>query len=227
MRIAAPRQDAVHSRAGGQPSKLSAGFIVALTLSLMPGCRRDEITHFRVPKEGPGPSPAAVRGMADPQDAPAAAPGGELPAPPTPAGASGLKWTLPKGWTESLAGGMRYATLKPPNAGRIDVSVIVLPGPAGGELANVNRWRGQIGLTPIDEPALASARKTIRTKAGKVLIYDFTSEGQKRSRVVAGLAFADDNTWFIKMAGDEDSVGVAKPDFIHLLESLRFEAATN
>ena len=58
---------------------------------------------------------------------------------------------------------------------------------------------------------------------GPVAVYDFTSEGSARTRVVAGLTSANGSTWFIKMSGDADPVGVAKPDFIHLLESLRFE----
>jgi hypothetical protein len=149
---------------------------------------------------------------------------GDVPAPPRPAGSSALKWTLPKGWTESTSGGMRYATLKPPVEGKIDVSVVVLPGPAGGELANVNRWRGQIGLPPIDEPALAAAHKAIRSKAGTVSLYDFESQGEKRTRVLAGLiTTADGNTWFLKMVGDSGVVGAESSQFLHLLETLRFD----
>jgi hypothetical protein len=134
-----------------------------------------------------------------------------------------LRWTLPKGWTESVAGGMRYATLKAPGAGKLDVSVVVLPGPAGGELANVNRWRGQIGLGPIDEAALAKARVAVKAKVGEVALYDFTSEGAARSRVVAGLLSVGGNTWFVKMVGDLDPVAAARRDFIRILESLRLD----
>jgi hypothetical protein len=119
---------------------------------------------------------------------------------------------------------MRYATLKPAATGKIDVSVVVLPGPAGGELANVNRWRGQIGLPALDEAALAGARKTLTTKAGPVTVYDFSSDGQAQTRLVAGLASAEGNTWFVKMVGDAAPVGAARPEFIRLLESLRFDA---
>ena len=101
----------------------------------------------------------------------------DVPLPPSPPSANALKWTLPKGWTDAAGSGMRYATLKPPVPGRVDVSVVVLPGPAGGELANVNRWRGQIGLAPIDHQALAAARTALETKAGVVSVYDFSSEG--------------------------------------------------
>jgi hypothetical protein len=104
----------------------------------------------------------------------------------------------------------------------VDASVVVLPGPAGGELANVNRWRNQIGLAPIDEGALAAARKVIQTKAGPLKVYDFTN-GDRTSRVVAGLTESGGNTWFVKLSGETAAVGAAREDFMKLLRSLRFE----
>ncbi len=206
----------------GLTSKLLACLAGAAALSLAAGCRRDEITHVKVAKGEAGPALARPAVMATP---PGASSGGEVPPPPAPTGASALTWTLPKGWTDARAGGMRYATLKPPVAGRIEASVVVLPGPAGGELANVNRWRGQIGLPPLDESALASERKTIKSKVGAVSVYDFTSDGQQKSRLIAGLAVTNGNTWFLKMAGDDAPVAAARADFLHLLESLRLEDA--
>jgi hypothetical protein len=142
---------------------------------------------------------------------------------PPPAQGAGLRWTLPTGWTESPGGQMRLATFRPPVAGRVDASVVVLPGPAGGELANVNRWRNQIGLPPIDEGALAKARTVVRTKAGPVHVYDFTSDAEPRNRVVAGLASARGDTWFVKLNGDAAAVAAARADFMKLLGSLRLE----
>ncbi len=79
-------------------------------------------------------------------------------------------------------------------------------------------------LPPIDEAALGTSRQRLATKAGPVAVYDFASEGQKRSRVIAGLASAGDNTWFVKMSGDAAPVAAARADFLRLLESLRFES---
>jgi len=197
--------------------------ILAAVLSLALGCRRDEVTHARVPKPAPAEGGAAQAPPAGMPMMPPPGMAGDVPPPPTPTGSSALKWKLPQGWTQSLAGGMRYATIKPAAAGRVDVSVVVLPGAAGGELANVNRWRGQIGLPPIDEPALVSARKAIKTPAGTVSVYDFTSEGKVKTRMVAGTLSAGGNSWFVKMVGDADPVGSSRPDFIHLLETLRFD----
>jgi len=202
--------------AGPRPKLLLCGLAAAAALA---GCQRDEVAHFRVPK-----APAAPAGMA--AMAPGGMGGGDVAPPPTPTGAGALRWTLPQGWSESRgSGGMRYATLTAPGAGKLDVSVVVLPGPAGGELANVNRWRNQIGLAPLGEGDLAGARTAVKSKAGTIALYDFTSEGTKRTRVVAGYTFADGNTWFVKMTGDAEAVKTARPAFLSLVESLRFDAS--
>jgi len=188
---------------------------LAAVLALLAGataCDRDEITHFRVAKvPAAPPAAAAPAGMA-----------GDVPPPPKPAGGS-LRWTLPRGWTEAEGGAMRFATFKVPVKGTADASVVVLPGPAGGELANVNRWRGQIGLPALDEPGLAAARKVLATKAGPLRVYDFAAGGTTGKRLLAGLTEAAGNTWFVKMTGDAGAVGAARDDFMKLLGSLRFD----
>jgi hypothetical protein len=191
------------------------------------GCRSEEVSHYRVPKEAMASHPDhpghAEEGMGS-QGMPSSAntdPG--MPPPPTPKGA--IKWSLPKGWTDSPGGGtMRFATFKSPYAGKLEATVVVLPGPAGGELANVNRWRGQIGLPALDEASLTKSRAVLKTKAGALNVYDFTSEGQAKSRLVAGyISTPDGNTWFLKMTGDADPVGKAKPDFMTILGSVRLD----
>jgi len=147
-----------------------------------------------------------------------------LPPPAAPGAGEMIAWDLPKGWTEARSGGMRVATLKPPVTGKVDVSVIMLPGPAGGELGNVNRWRGQVGLPPIDEATRAQMRKEVKSKAGAVSLYDFTGEGADKQRMIAGLLFVDGHSWFYKMAGDPDTVGTVRPDFVKVLESLHMPA---
>jgi hypothetical protein len=190
----------------------------ALLASL--GCHQEGITHYRVPKDTTQTAPSApVAAPAEPMGNP-----GAVPPPPVPTGNAALKWALPKGWMEEKSGGMRYATLKAPGAGKLDISVVFLPGAAGGELANVNRWRGQIGLPSLDEAALGKARTALKTKAGPVAAFDFTSEGQAKTRMVVGLlTTADGNSWFLKMVGDEAPVAKNKSDFMRFLESLRLD----
>jgi hypothetical protein len=64
-----------------------------------------------------------------------------------------VRWTLPAGWKEDKGRGDRVATL---TSGDLELSVTKLGGAAGGPLANVNRWRGQLGLSPLAEAELAA-----------------------------------------------------------------------
>jgi hypothetical protein len=153
----------------------------------------------------------------------APASGGEVPLPPNPGQGEKLAWTLPKGWTETKGSGMRYATLQPSVKGKTEVSIVMLSGTVGGELANVNRWRGQIGLDPVDEAALLKLRTPVTSKAGRVALYDFTSQGQVKTRMVVGMLATADNSWFLKLNGDADAVSVARAGFATFLGTLHFE----
>ncbi len=222
------------------PRTLAPALAALAAVLLAPGCGKDQVSRTTVAQAPPPANPhqglpPAGAPMAMPPDGmppgamppggmpPGAMPGGPMPMPPRPTGMGALKWTTPKGWTELQGSGMRFATLNPPGPGKAEMSVVVLPGPAGGELANVNRWRGQIGLPPMDEAALGAARKTVKCKAGTVAVFDFTSpEGDIKSRMVTGLlATPDGNTWFLKLMGEADPVGKAKPAFMKFLETLR------
>ena len=173
-------------------------------LCLFAACRKDEIEVRRAPKEDqPGASAMAE-------------------APP----ASGLHWTVPSGWTEKKGSGMRASTLLPPAAGgKAEMTVIALPGDVGGELANVNRWRGQLALPPIAQSELAPLRSTVHSRAGDVLLYDFSGGGAKRTRLLAGMIRVSGTTWFLKLMGDEAAVKAAEPAFRKLLGGLKGDAA--
>jgi hypothetical protein len=199
----------------------AAWLAAAALLLLLSGCRREEVSAYRVAK-APAEPPEAGDPLGSSHRSAAPPPGmaGDVPVPPTPSGAEALKWSLPAGWGQSFPGGMRFATFKVPGAGKIDGSVVTLPGDAGGELPNVNRWRGQIGLGPTDQAGLAAARTTVRSRAGAVNVYDFTSEGARKSRLIAAILMVDGSSWFIKLTGDAEPVGAARPAFLKLLESL-------
>ena len=195
-----------------KPVSLAAS--LALVASL--GCNRDQVQTTRLEKSDKSALMALPPGH-PPMSMPPSSMQTNEPLPP-PEVNQALKWTLPKGWTSAPAGGMRYATLKPPAQGNAEVSVVMFSGPAGGELANVNRWRTQLGLPPIEAAALASARKTVKSKAGVVGVFDFNNAGNRM--VVGQLATPDGNTWFFKLVGEVAPVSQALPDFMKLLGTL-------
>src|SRR5215211_1195932 len=88
----------------------------------------------------------------------AAAPPQMPTAPSQTSSAPPIKWTAPEGWTEVPPSSMRYASFSAPaeDGGKIDISVVTFPGDGGSDADNVNRWRGQMGLAPVDANAVAS-----------------------------------------------------------------------
>ena len=119
---------------------------------------------------------------------------------------------------------MRLATFVPPGGLKTEATVVALPGDSGGELANVNRWRGQIALPPTDEAGMAAARTTLTTKAGPASLYDFTGTGAVRTRLIAVALNAGGTTWFFKLMGDAAATESARPAFLTLLKELRTDA---
>jgi hypothetical protein len=101
---------------------------------------------------------------------------------------------------------------------------VALPGDFGGELANANRWRGQIGLAPTDAEGLAAGRSTIGTRAGLVTLYDFSGTGAPRARLIAAVVKTGEWTWFIKLMGDGAGVEAARGSFVAMVKALAPDA---
>jgi hypothetical protein len=86
-------------------------------------------------------------------------------------------WTLPKGWEEQPGTGMRYVTIEIETAGKpLELSVMSLPRGDTSEseylLANINRWRGQVSLPPIQSSQLSDESQEIELADGKATIID-------------------------------------------------------
>jgi hypothetical protein len=182
-----------HQRARGFvsfQSRLSrAGIMGFLVLGV--GCEKTEIHAYRVPAE------TEVRSVAREQ---------------APEGA--VRWTLPSSWREvETTVQMRIATLV--TDGGLEVAVTAFPGDVGGLLANVNRWRGQVGLEPTDEQGAEAAIK--RLDDFEVIVVDVTGDQQRL--VGTMISVGDGKTWFVKAVGDVDAVEAIKSDLIAFSKS--------
>ena len=102
------------------------------------------------------------------------------------AGLPQLTWQTPDGWTEVAAGEMRVASFKiqGQNGKQADVSVIPLPGLAGSDDANVNRWRGQVGLPPVSPDELKKSAENVEVgrSTGATVRRRRPKPGQRRGR---------------------------------------------
>ena len=150
------------------------------------------------------------------------------PTPPPIEAAQGgpLQYTLPANWQEKPLTPMRVASFKAmaPNRKETDISVVSLPGIAGGDLANVNRWRGQVQLEPIDEATLAKSTEHVRANGHDFLVVDLASaqpiSGEKQ-RILAAILDVNDRSWFIKMTGEDKAVASQKSEFTDFLSGLK------
>ena len=139
--------------------------------------------------------------------------------------ASGITYQTPESWTEHPPSSIRKANFKINNAsGTAEVSITVFPGDVGGTLANINRWRQQIGLSPIDESKLNEniTPVVISNHQG-----NFTKlEGNTQS-ILGGILPFHGSTWFIKMQGDILAVDEEVETFKRFLSSIQIEDTTH
>jgi hypothetical protein len=138
-----------------------------------------------------------------------------------------LQYAIPVGWQEQPLSSMRVGSFKVSgrNGKEADVSVVSLPGVAGGDLANVNRWRDQLKLSPIDANALVQSAEHIKVNGHDFLVVDLVSESSiseqhDKVRILAAILNENDHSWFVKMTGEDQLVASQKTAFVGFLRSL-------
>lgn len=144
-------------------------------------------------------------------------------APATPA----YDWVLPEGWKETRGDGMRLGSFDVAGHPEIDASLVVLSGAAGGVPANVNRWRGQMGLDPAPEAEIEALPK-LEVLSGEALFVSLDGtysgmggESHEGWRMLGVVARDGGSSVFLKMVGPVDAVEDARPAFLDLAASLR------
>lgn len=144
--------------------------------------------------------------------------------------ANAPKWEVPTGWQEQPPTSMRVATFSVAgqDGAKADVSVIKLAGTAGGLLGNVNRWRSQVGLEPVDDAKLGEVVTTREAGGSKITYADMSGrsvESGESARLLAAAVPQAGSTWFYKMVGDDQLVAEQKAAFINFVESAQYPNA--
>jgi hypothetical protein len=141
--------------------------------------------------------------------------------PPEAISAPQIKWKTPEGWTEVPPSSMRYASFSAPanDGGKIDISIVTFPGDGGSDADNVNRWRGQIGLAPVDASTVASQVAPLKTADTTFSTTDIAGD---KTRTIAAWTRRDRRVWFFKATGPTAAVEKEKPNFVKFIESVRF-----
>ena len=163
-----------------RPTVIVMGCVLGvLVASLAGGCEEDAIRAYQAPKDAPARIPPVAH------------------APPSPT------WDVPNDWVADPQ--PMPPLLAAWDAGPVRITVTRLQGAGGGILANINRWRGQLGLEPVsryeDQPMTP-----LEIAGHPAALLDLASDTGRMAAVI--YPREDRNaTWFFKMTGPEDDVG--------------------
>lgn len=160
--------------------------------------------------------------------------GNEIPQSPAPkpAASTSLSWDAPPNWHANpnpskmlIAEFMCDAT---PGAARVTVST--LAGDGGGLLANINRWRGQVGLAPVTAPEQQQALPlnigaTSQNPGVLGALFDFVAPAPAADgttpRMVIAMIADERRSYFVKLTGSAPAVEKEKPAFERFIQTLK------
>lgn len=183
------------------------GLLLFLTITLLTGCRKEEIRVYRVPKEESRAPLASV----------------EVGAPEQ------IRWETPQGWVEQEAGGMRAARLavNGKDGFLADVSVVPMPGISASKKDIVNLWREQVRLAPLEDSDVSSLASKVPVGHEVAELFDMVSDEplpdrKQKTRILVAMLNRSGTAWFFKMTGDDPLVQEQKPAFLSFLKSVSF-----
>ena len=206
-------------------SQPSAALALA-TLLLLGACRAPEITTYPAPKDPAPPAaemPAGHPPMPNMSTGAAAPTVNSKPETVNSGGEAALTWTAPAAWTPKPPGQMvtaSYTVPAAPGASEAAATISSFPGDVGGTFANVNRWRGQIGLAPIAEKDLAANTTLIENASLRFTVVDITNP-TTGARMLGAILPVPGETYFFKMTGPAATVAAQKQAFLDLLKTVQ------
>jgi hypothetical protein len=211
-------------------------FVAAVLVGV--GCNRSEDTSQQSPPPtAPAPSPTPIS-QASPDAQTSSLPPGHpdisaMSGQTLPAGsiadAPNPQWSVPSNWQQGNPSSMRRATFEVTGTDgqSAEIAVSVFPGDVGGLMANINRWRGQIGLGPVAPDEIAGITSDLDVNGIKATVVDFKADtappGKTQPpRMVVVTVLNAGNSWFFKMTGDAPLVDAQKDSFLQFVKSAKF-----
>jgi hypothetical protein len=182
----------------------------------------EQVRSYEIPKEAVEP--------AAPIGPPAMAGDMDQPVPLPPAAPLVMEWEMPAGWQElENTNPLRHATLVAGSGETaVEVAISQLGGAGGGIAANINRWRGQVGLPPATSEQLAHEAVQVDAAGATGILVDLIGPAGgagEPMRMLAAIFPAQTNTWFIKATAASPMIEAQKDGFVTLCESVRFADA--
>ena len=102
-----------------------------------------------------------------------------------------------------------------------EIAVTVFPGDVGGPLANLNRWRGQLGLEPYKELPNLGTQTKLMVDGIESRIDNIVNPSDARRMIVVTVPKSG-HSWFFKMTGDATVVAAQREAFVKFVQSVKF-----
>ncbi|MBC8244155.1 MAG: hypothetical protein H8E20_07160, partial [Verrucomicrobia bacterium] len=138
------------------------------------------------------------------------------PAAASPAAAAPT-WAKPDSWAAKPPTSMRLGNFTAGN-GQAEITVMTFPGDVGGLLANVNRWRGQSGLPPVDAAGLVEATSQQTVSGTTATLVEAIGDQTGSISVYHPVG---GQTWFYKISGPSAVVTAEKGAFMEFIQSIQ------
>jgi hypothetical protein len=193
-----------------------AAVAVAIVAAFLSACDRNDqqIKVYRIAKAPLESTPPPDATMPTNASSPTA----DAPVPPPSSEKPQIQWDVPPSWSSVPASAMRYASFAAESNGeKADISVVTFPGDGGSDADNINRWRQQIGLGPLD-----SVDALIVPQHAGALHFSTVDMAGPTARILAGWTRHDGRAWFFKFTGPASLVEQEKLKFLAFLQSVRF-----
>jgi hypothetical protein len=144
--------------------------------------------------------------------------------------AAPFTFDLPTGWQERPASGMRKVDLAIDEGGKSAVFTAIdfpadSPPMMSDPVANVRRWRGEVGLPPLSDNEIKATMQPIEIDGTKAMFVEAIPDaGQPQSdrATIAAMFTRGDAIWFFKLSGDRDAVAAQQDKFNAFLKLVRF-----
>lgn len=138
------------------------------------------------------------------------------------------KWKTPDGWTEEPGQNEMRVTGFHVGSGTEQAEVLVTrmpPGSFGSVPDNINRWRGQVGLDPVEHPE-PDSHENVQFADHESLLINFNgpADGTTRPRELQIVIDQEGSDfWFVKILGPKTLVDSQHEAFKQFLQSMQFE----
>lgn len=145
------------------------------------------------------------------------------------AGPSRPTWQVPTSWQEVPPTRMLLAkfVMPDPKEPRAEVTVSVFPGDAGGVLPNINRWRQQLKLEPVQNDSLGQLTTPLEVPGRKAILVNLSGQNTngQPTRIIGAIVAAQEQTWFYKLTGDPQVAAQEKDAFVQFVQTAKYANA--